>query len=146
MSPKARPNQARVMANGLTQVLNHQVKLDVLTIKVFKAITPSPKTSDDDLENAVNEMTKFELKKPEGYGPIGTQNDQSTIEYELKSYASDGQPDKASASQFELLHVLGQGSFGKVFLCRKTEGPNAGKLYAMKVLKKATLKGKCYLN
>ncbi|XP_032829468.1 ribosomal protein S6 kinase alpha-3 isoform X2 [Petromyzon marinus] len=48
--------------------------------------------------------------------------------------------EKADPSQFELLKVLGQGSFGKVFLVRKIKGPDAGQLYAMKVLKKATLK------
>uniref|UniRef100_G1RLE7 non-specific serine/threonine protein kinase n=1 Tax=Nomascus leucogenys TaxID=61853 RepID=G1RLE7_NOMLE len=48
--------------------------------------------------------------------------------------------EKADPSQFELLKVLGQGSYGKVFLVRKVKGPDAGQLYAMKVLKKATLK------
>ncbi|XP_067848743.1 ribosomal protein S6 kinase alpha-3 isoform X2 [Heptranchias perlo] len=48
--------------------------------------------------------------------------------------------EKADPSQFELLKVLGQGSFGKVFLVRKAHGSDAGQLYAMKVLKKATLK------
>ncbi|KAM9665306.1 ribosomal protein S6 kinase alpha-2 [Trichechus inunguis] len=48
--------------------------------------------------------------------------------------------EKADPSQFELLKVLGQGSYGKVFLVRKVKGPDAGHLYAMKVLKKATLK------
>uniref|UniRef100_A0A4W4H1P8 non-specific serine/threonine protein kinase n=1 Tax=Electrophorus electricus TaxID=8005 RepID=A0A4W4H1P8_ELEEL len=48
--------------------------------------------------------------------------------------------DKADTRQFELRKVLGQGSFGKVFLVRKITGPDAGQLYAMKVLKKATLK------
>ena len=49
--------------------------------------------------------------------------------------------EKANTGQFELLRVLGQGSFGKVFLVRKIFGKDAGTLYAMKVLKKATLKG-----
>uniref|UniRef100_A0A8C0J408 Protein kinase domain-containing protein n=1 Tax=Chelonoidis abingdonii TaxID=106734 RepID=A0A8C0J408_CHEAB len=50
--------------------------------------------------------------------------------------------EKADPSQFELLKVLGQGSFGKVFLVKKISGSDARQLYAMKVLKKATLKGK----
>ncbi|XP_043378052.1 ribosomal protein S6 kinase alpha-6 isoform X1 [Chelonia mydas] len=48
--------------------------------------------------------------------------------------------EKADPAQFELLKVLGQGSFGKVFLVRKIIGPDAEQLYAMKVLKKASLK------
>ena len=50
--------------------------------------------------------------------------------------------EKADPSQFELLKVLGEGSFGKVFLVRKIVGFDAGTMYAMKVLKKATLKVK----
>jgi p90 ribosomal S6 kinase len=48
--------------------------------------------------------------------------------------------EKGDPSQFELLKVLGEGSFGKVFLVRKVVGADNGRLYAMKVLKKATLK------
>ncbi|CAL4058805.1 unnamed protein product, partial [Meganyctiphanes norvegica] len=62
-----------------------------------------------------------------------------THEIELCDIVPDGL-DKADPSQFELLKVLGQGSFGKVFLVRKIVGPDAGTLFAMKVLKKATLK------
>uniref|UniRef100_A0AAY4DQC1 Protein kinase domain-containing protein n=1 Tax=Denticeps clupeoides TaxID=299321 RepID=A0AAY4DQC1_9TELE len=40
---------------------------------------------------------------------------------------------------FELLKVLGTGAYGKVFLVRKTSGHDEGKLYAMKVLKKAAI-------
>jgi ribosomal protein S6 kinase alpha-1/2/3/6 len=49
--------------------------------------------------------------------------------------------EKSSPKHFELLRVLGQGSFGKVFLVKKNGGMDNGQLYAMKVLKKATLKG-----
>ncbi|KAJ2951209.1 hypothetical protein O0L34_g5602 [Tuta absoluta] len=60
-------------------------------------------------------------------------------EVELQDVVKEGH-EKADPSQFELLKVLGEGSFGKVFLVRKVAGADAGTLYAMKVLKKATLK------
>ncbi|KAL0830664.1 hypothetical protein ABMA28_002801 [Loxostege sticticalis] len=60
-------------------------------------------------------------------------------EVELQDVVKEGH-EKADPSQFELLKVLGEGSFGKVFLVRKVSGADAGTLYAMKVLKKATLK------
>uniref|UniRef100_A0A1I7YRN9 non-specific serine/threonine protein kinase n=1 Tax=Steinernema glaseri TaxID=37863 RepID=A0A1I7YRN9_9BILA len=44
------------------------------------------------------------------------------------------------ANHFELTQMLGQGSFGKVFLVRKNRGYDSGELYAMKVLTKVTLK------
>lgn len=44
-----------------------------------------------------------------------------------------GQPD------FQLLKVLGRGGYGKVFQVKKTNGLDQDKLYAMKVLKKATI-------
>nr|CAD7453030.1 unnamed protein product [Timema tahoe] len=62
-----------------------------------------------------------------------------THEIELREVIKEGH-DKADPGQFELLKVLGQGSFGKVFLVRKVVGKDSGTLYAMKVLKKATLK------
>lgn len=55
-------------------------------------------------------------------------------EIELKDVVKEGH-DKADPSQFELLKVLGEGSFGKVFLVRKIIGKDAGVLYAMKVRK-----------
>ncbi|XP_068633832.1 ribosomal protein S6 kinase 2 beta [Battus philenor] len=60
-------------------------------------------------------------------------------EVELQDVIKEGH-EKADPSQFELLKVLGEGSFGKVFLVRKVSGADTGTLYAMKVLKKATLK------
>lgn len=53
-------------------------------------------------------------------------------EIELRDVVAEGH-DKADASQFELLKVLGEGSFGKVFLVRKVVGKDCGVLYAMKV-------------
>lgn len=48
--------------------------------------------------------------------------------------------ERVSPADFDLLKVLGQGSFGKVFLVRKGSGTDANVLYAMKVLRKASLK------
>ena len=61
------------------------------------------------------------------------------LQIELKEVTKAGN-EKASPAQFELLKVIGQGSYGKVFLVKKTTGNDIGCLYAMKVLKKATLK------
>ncbi|XP_064564720.1 ribosomal protein S6 kinase alpha-2 isoform X3 [Zonotrichia leucophrys gambelii] len=72
---------------------------------------------------------KFFLKKEEGI----------VKEIDISHHVKEGF-EKADPSQFELLKVLGQGSYGKVFLVRKIKGSDAGQLYAMKVLKKATLK------
>lgn len=86
-------------------------------------------------------------------------------EIEITNVTKEG-CDRADSSQFELLQTLGAGSFGKVtkekyhfsrlmsklwqiffsffkvFLVKKVVGPDSGSLYAMKVLTKASLKGK----
>jgi len=48
--------------------------------------------------------------------------------------------EKADPSQFEILKFIGKGGFAKVFLVKKIKGRDAGRVYAMKVLKKASLK------
>lgn len=84
-------------------------------------------------ENHVDEMLVDDVEPNNDY------NVEMDREIELTEVTREGH-DKAQASHFELLKVLGQGSFGKVFLVRKTIGRDANTLYAMKVLKKATLK------
>ncbi|KHN81582.1 Ribosomal protein S6 kinase beta-1 [Toxocara canis] len=46
---------------------------------------------------------------------------------------------RVGPENFELLKVLGKGGYGKVFQVRKTNGKDKGKIFAMKVLKKATI-------
>ena len=46
---------------------------------------------------------------------------------------------KVGPIDFDLLKVLGKGGYGKVFQVKKTSGADQHKLYAMKVLKKATI-------
>ncbi|MGH0142234.1 UNVERIFIED_CONTAM: hypothetical protein FKN15_076094 [Acipenser sinensis] len=74
-------------------------------------------------------------------GPDDIENPDDGVikEINITHHVKEGS-EKADPSQFELLKVLGQGSFGKVFLVRKTTPPDDKQLYAMKVLKKATLK------
>ncbi|XP_042897727.1 ribosomal protein S6 kinase alpha-5 isoform X2 [Parasteatoda tepidariorum] len=44
--------------------------------------------------------------------------------------------EKVGVADFDFIKLLGTGAYGKVFLVRKKKGHDAGKLYAMKVLKK----------
>ncbi|XP_036140576.1 ribosomal protein S6 kinase alpha-5 isoform X1 [Monomorium pharaonis] len=52
---------------------------------------------------------------------------------------ADNGSQKVDMTHFDLLKVLGTGAYGKVFLVRKRTGADAGRLYAMKVLKKASI-------
>ncbi|KPM03612.1 ribosomal protein S6 kinase beta-1-like protein [Sarcoptes scabiei] len=47
--------------------------------------------------------------------------------------------ERVSTHDFELLRVLGVGAYGKVFQVRKVTGQNPGKIFAMKVLRKAKI-------
>ena len=62
----------------------------------------------------------------------------------MKANTTNGAAKKSSSctvsmDDFELLKVLGTGAYGKVFLAKKKTGVDAGQLFAMKVLKKATI-------
>ncbi|XP_064783777.1 ribosomal protein S6 kinase alpha-5 isoform X2 [Oncorhynchus masou masou] len=67
------------------------------------------------------------------------EGDLFTVKHELKNANLTGHIERVGIENFELLKVLGTGAYGKVFLVRKVSGHNAGQLYAMKVLKKATI-------
>ncbi|XP_038629266.1 ribosomal protein S6 kinase alpha-5 isoform X1 [Scyliorhinus canicula] len=71
----------------------------------------------------------------EGYD----EGDMFTVEHELKNANLTGHAEKVGIENFELLKVLGTGAYGKVFLVRKISGHDTGELFAMKVLKKATI-------
>lgn len=47
--------------------------------------------------------------------------------------------ERVSTHDFQLCKVLGMGAYGKVFQVRKMTGNNSGKIFAMKVLKKARI-------
>uniref|UniRef100_A0A8C9U9V2 Ribosomal protein S6 kinase n=1 Tax=Scleropages formosus TaxID=113540 RepID=A0A8C9U9V2_SCLFO len=67
------------------------------------------------------------------------ESDLFTVQHEVTNANLTGHVEKVGIKNFELLKVLGTGAYGKVFLVRKVSGHDSGKLYAMKVLKKATI-------
>ena len=74
-------------------------------------------------------------------------NNSKLAEVSTNAVMPPAQPPKPSPTKslqvtmkdFDLLKVLGTGAYGKVFLARKRTGVDAGTLFAMKVLKKATI-------
>ncbi|XP_030665820.1 ribosomal protein S6 kinase alpha-2 isoform X2 [Nomascus leucogenys] len=101
-------------------------------LELWKKIEVEPmeiETTEEDLNLDAEPATEDTAEEEEGV----------VKEIDISHHVKEGF-EKADPSQFELLKVLGQGSYGKVFLVRKVKGPDAGQLYAMKVLKKATLK------
>ncbi|XP_063920570.1 ribosomal protein S6 kinase alpha-5-like isoform X2 [Zophobas morio] len=61
-----------------------------------------------------------------------------TVTHDI-TYVNLSGVDRVNMSHFDLLKVLGTGAYGKVFLVRKRGGADNNRLYAMKVLKKATI-------
>lgn len=55
-----------------------------------------------------------------------------------EDFVNPGQP-RTRPQDFELLKLLGKGGYGKVFLVRKISGKDTGQVFAMKVLKKASI-------
>eukprot|EP00730_Choanoeca_flexa_P018218 TRINITY_DN8852_c0_g1_i3.p1 TRINITY_DN8852_c0_g1~~TRINITY_DN8852_c0_g1_i3.p1 ORF type:complete len:751 (+),score=213.94 TRINITY_DN8852_c0_g1_i3:120-2372(+) len=89
---------------------------------------------DGDDVDAIRSADMGELENPHGH------EGQDGHEVEIGNVNLTGSNDHVDRSNFDLLKVLGQGSFGKVFLVRKKDGQDQGTLFAMKVLKKASLK------
>jgi len=58
---------------------------------------------------------------------------------DLVKDSDDGDTKKVCIEDFEIRRVLGTGGFGKVFQVARTTGRQRGKIYAMKVLKKAVI-------
>uniref|UniRef100_A0A8C0ABW4 Ribosomal protein S6 kinase n=1 Tax=Bos mutus grunniens TaxID=30521 RepID=A0A8C0ABW4_BOSMU len=117
-------------------------------LELWKKIEVEPmeiETTEEDL-NLDSEPTEDAVEEDKGDPPslktktaASAEEEGIVKEIDISHHVKAGF-EKADPSQFELLKVLGQGSYGKVFLVRKVKGSDAGQLYAMKVLKKATLK------
>ncbi|XP_064019483.1 ribosomal protein S6 kinase beta-2 isoform X2 [Pogoniulus pusillus] len=83
----------------------------------------------------VSFLQEMELE-PRGNGlePVGHYE-----EIEISESSVNNGPEHIGPHCFELLRVLGKGGYGKVFQVRKVQGTNTGKIFAMKVLKKAKI-------
>uniref|UniRef100_A0A8C7H7P6 Ribosomal protein S6 kinase beta-2 n=1 Tax=Oncorhynchus kisutch TaxID=8019 RepID=A0A8C7H7P6_ONCKI len=67
------------------------------------------------------------------------QDSREEEEIELTSAVVNRDSERIGPDSFELLSVLGKGGYGKVFQVRKVQGAQTGKIFAMKVLKKAKI-------
>ncbi|KAK4336719.1 hypothetical protein RND71_043563 [Anisodus tanguticus] len=65
--------------------------------------------------------------------------DDSNLEKLQLTEETVNKTEKVGPQDFELLKVLGRGGYGKVLQVKKITGKNSGQVYAMKVLKKATI-------
>lgn len=70
-------------------------------------------------------------------GLVNGAEDVETVQ--LSEHTVNSGKEKAGPQDFELRKVLGKGGYGKVFQVRKITGQNSGTIYAMKVLRKASI-------
>ncbi|RQM14522.1 hypothetical protein DD237_003140 [Peronospora effusa] len=86
------------------------------------------KTSGNDTDDDSKIKATYYLPKPVPKPKRNSGSSGSSSDKQQRTQVSD--------KDFELMKVVGQGGFGKVFLCRKVTPPRQGEHYAMKVLKK----------
>jgi len=92
----------------------------------------------DDEDSGVNTDSAALSSCPQPSSVDYSEFDQlETIEI-CEETVNPGQP-KTRPQDFELLKLLGKGGYGKVFLVIKVNSKDAGKIFAMKVLKKASI-------
>lgn len=89
--------------------------------------------SDDEFE-ILDQVRDFEMDHDALIEGMGEDAEKVSISPELVN-----SNEKVGPSDFELLKVLGKGGYGKVFQVRKCTGKESGKVFAMKVLRKATI-------
>ncbi|XP_023419367.1 ribosomal protein S6 kinase alpha-2 isoform X1 [Cavia porcellus] len=122
----------------IAQLLELWKKIEVEPMEIETTEEELSLDAEPTTEDAVEEG-KGDVTFAETQAAASAEEEGIVKEIDISHHVKEGF-EKADPSQFELLKVLGQGSYGKVFLVRKVTGSDAGQLYAMKVLKKATLK------
>ncbi|XP_012932163.1 ribosomal protein S6 kinase alpha-2 isoform X1 [Heterocephalus glaber] len=124
----------------IAQLLELWKKIEVEPMEIETTEEELSLDAEPTTEDTVEEVTgKGDATSAETQAAASAEEEGIVKEIDISHHVKEGF-EKADPSQFELLKVLGQGSYGKVFLVRKVTGSDAGQLYAMKVLKKATLK------
>uniref|UniRef100_A0A3B5L754 Ribosomal protein S6 kinase n=1 Tax=Xiphophorus couchianus TaxID=32473 RepID=A0A3B5L754_9TELE len=86
---------------------------------------PDENVSDDELEDGVSLLLSPNMDGCE--------------KFEISENSVNKGTEQIGPECFELLKVLGKGGYGKVFQVRKVTGAASGKIFAMKVLKKAMI-------
>ncbi|KAG9510039.1 Ribosomal protein S6 kinase alpha-1, partial [Fragariocoptes setiger] len=104
------------------------------------SVIPNPEASDQQQQQQSQEAQQTSSNHKQQVTVNDVSADvETTTEIEVSTVTKPDHPHPDS-TQFMPLKLLGMGSFARVFLVRKLNGPDAGTLYAMKVLRKATLK------
>ncbi|XP_013392365.1 ribosomal protein S6 kinase beta-1 [Lingula anatina] len=100
----------------------------------------APEAHQEDLsEDELLDIEDSDKIEEDFQGPHIDLEDENIETLELSEHTVNPGQLKAGTHDFELLKVLGKGGYGKVFQVRKISGKDAGKIFAMKVLKKATI-------
>lgn len=98
--------------------------------------------SDEEEEDDRKHVAQSTLQRDSDGRQYGEETFVSVLDAMSASIASSIPPPMRQVigpDSFDLLRVIGQGGYGKVFQVKKKAGPDKNKIYAMKVLKKATI-------
>lgn len=107
----------------------------VFDIEIERIANESDSSDEEPIEIREDKVQVFQETGPNAYLQGGILE---TVELS-EDTVNPGQP-KTRPQDFELLKLLGKGGYGKVFLVRKVcSGKDKGKIFAMKVLKKASI-------
>ena len=94
----------------------------------------------DESDDDVIEVERYQLTDREPFLPPSSYMDSPDIEaIQFSENTVNPGAEKTGPQDFELRWVLGRGGYGKVFQVRKLTGKDSGQIFAMKVLKKATI-------
>ncbi|XP_059207948.1 ribosomal protein S6 kinase beta-1 [Centropristis striata] len=95
---------------------------------------PDENVSDDELEEDGGQLSEY-MDQCSGF----EFNMDDCEKFEISENSVNKGTEQIRPECFELLKVLGKGGYGKVFQVRKVSGSTSGKIFAMKVLKKAMI-------